>query len=95
MLCDEVEPLGTDRAVRPVAQPAAGRRSVLATPHEGLSSDAKSIVTKSASCDEPSAPFSEADLVTACLFFTKLDIQGTERTKVKPGIETISEFISN
>ena len=78
MLRGEVKPPVTNRAVRPVAQPAAARRGALATPSEGHSADAKSIVTKSASCDEPLAPFSEADLVTTCLFFTKLDIQVTE-----------------
>src|ERR1017187_3643863 len=84
LLCDEVEPLGTNRSVCPAARPTASRPCVLAAPTEVLSSVAKSTVTKPASCDELFGSFAEATFVTALRLFTGLDIQDTKDTEVHP-----------
>src|SRR5687767_1807643 len=64
LLCDEVEPLGTDRAVRPAARPAASRPRVLATSSEVRSLEAKVTLTETAASDELFGPFSAA--VSVC-----------------------------
>jgi hypothetical protein len=74
-LRDELGVLIANRSVCPAARPTASRPRALATSREVRSLNAKSTVTKPASCDEPKGPFSEAAFVTALRLFTVLDIQ--------------------
>ena len=80
MLCDEVEPLDTDRAVRPAARLAASQLRVLATSGEVRSPKAKVFLTETAASDELFGPFSAAvsPLIPLRTFW---DIQGTEHTE--------------
>jgi len=63
------------RALCRAARPTASRPRALAASGEVRSPNAKSTVTKPASCDEPFGPFSEAAFVSALLFFIGRDIQ--------------------
>jgi len=74
-LNDELKVPDADRALCPAARPTASRSRALATSGEVRSPNAKSTLTKAASCDEPFGPFSETAFVTALLLFIGSDIQ--------------------
>ncbi|HEV8072884.1 MAG TPA: hypothetical protein VGP21_02040, partial [Opitutaceae bacterium] len=62
--------------------------------NEVLSSDAKSTVTKAASCDELFGSFAEAAFVTALRLFTGLDIQEhKDRKEILPAIIPNMDYI--